>query len=481
MTVSPSSSAQTQALLLHRESHTVHTFLWTALLIALCASLLALPGQAQEVDERVTDWPAGLPDAVRDADFYDDGAPAPEKVELGRLLFFDKILSGNQNISCATCHHSLTGTGDGLSLSIGEGGAGLGVTRGDVGGATTIHERVPRNAPPVFNLGAREFEVMFHDGRVAVDPNEPSGILSPAGDDLPSGLDNILAVQAMFPVTSGTEMAGQLGENPIADAADAGDLPSVWQQLGDRLAAIPEYVDLFAAAFDDVTTAADVTYVHAANAIAAFESVIWRFDNSPFDRHLRGDTRAMSQSQKRGMNVFYGRGECSTCHSGKFQTDLEFHAIAMPQIGPGKGDGDSTREDFGRERVTHDPADRYRFRTPTLRNVALSGPWGHAGSYSSLEDVVRHHLDPIGSLMDYDTSEAFLPSVAHLDVYDSYVQEDASLVQAIADANEMPHVNLTQSQFNDLMDFLQALTDPKMLDLRIDVPTRVPSGLPIFD
>ena len=95
---------------------------------------------------------ANIPDAVTDADFRTSDAA---KIELGRLLMFDKILSGNQNISCGTCHHALTDTGDGLSLPVGEGGDGLGKSRNTQDGeATDIPERVPRNAPPVFNLGA---------------------------------------------------------------------------------------------------------------------------------------------------------------------------------------------------------------------------------------------------------------------------------------------------------------------------------------
>jgi cytochrome c peroxidase len=339
-----------------------------------------------------------LPRPASNRDFYDNGAPDAAKVELGKVLFFDKLLSGNRNTSCATCHHSLTDTGDGLSLSVGEGGRGLGVTRDTGTDADAIHERVPRNAPPVFNLGAREFWRMFDDGRVELDPSQPSGFASPAGDDLPDGLDNVLAVQAMFPVTSTTEMAGQAGENTIADAAEPGNLAGpggVWEQLAMRLQDVPDYVDLFVDVYPDVNSAADISYVHAANAIAAFEASAWRATNSPFDRYLRGDHQAMSKSAIKGMRLFYGKAKCATCHSGTFQTDHEFYAIAMPQIGPGKGDGVDGHDDFGRERVTLDMLDRYRFRTPTLRNVALTGPWGHDGAYDSLEAIVRHNLNPV--------------------------------------------------------------------------------------
>lgn len=165
---------------------------------------------------------------------YDFRTPDVEKVELGRVLMFDKVLSGNMTISCGTCHHSLADTGDGLSLPVGEGGRGLGVTR-DVGfGNDLIHERVPRNAPPVWNLGDNSFHTLFHDGRVSTIGGEgfPSGCKTPAGHNLPSTLENVLACQAMFPVTSATEMAGQAGENSLADAAALGNLAGpggVWE------------------------------------------------------------------------------------------------------------------------------------------------------------------------------------------------------------------------------------------------------------
>lgn len=424
-----------------------------------------------------------LPTAVADADYYDEGQPNPAKVELGRVLFFDKILSGNQNISCVTCHHPLTGTGDELSLPVGEGGRGLGPTRDTGTGADAIVERVPRNAPAIFNLGAKEFTVMFHDGRVTVDETHPSGFLSPAGDDLPVGLDNPLAVQAMFPVTSGAEMAGQAGENSIADAAAAGNLAGpggVWAQLADRLRSNPEYVELFKAAYSEVSDPEDITYVQAANAIAAFEATAGRADDSPFDRYLRGERGALSSSARKGMKLFYGEAGCADCHSGTFQTDHGFYAIAMPQIGPGKGDGFDGHEDFGRERVSADSEDRYRFRTPTLRNVAVTGPWGHAGAYDSLRAVIEHHLDPVDALLDYDVEQAVLPLAPGVEETD-FVVHDSDRIFDIAAANELEARELDEREIDHLVDFLHALTDPGSLNLRNMVPRSVPSGLTLAD
>lgn len=438
---------------------------------------------------------------------YDFRTPNAAKVELGRVLMFDKILSGNKNISCGTCHHSLAGTGDGLSLPVGEGGKGLGVTRSADNDDDTIVERVPRNAPPVFNLGDNSFHTLFHDGRVTSNLAEaarsPSGCKTPAGGFLPDNLENVLACQAMFPVTSATEMAGQRNENKIAKAAADGNLPLVWELLAQRLREIPEYVSMFQAAFPEgdpdsaiagaVGSAEHITYAHAANAIAAFEGVAWRADNSPFDQYLRGDKGAMSGNAQEGMELFYGGdgngSACADCHSGLYQTDQSFHAIAMPQIGSGRGSNGEGRtgghEDFGREQVTLKEDDILKFRTPTLRNVALTAPYGHSGAYNSLRAVVEHHLDPEYALLyDYNNNrQAILPTHPDLDAENYSAMDDRDIRHFIADHNELASMAYSNEDVDRILDFLNALTDPGTIDLRSDqdVVNGVPSGLPLDD
>ncbi len=428
---------------------------------------------------------------------YDFRESSAAKVELGRNLMFDKILSGNRNISCGTCHHSLAGTGDGLSLPVGEGGSGLGVTRSTGEGDSRIVERVPRNAPPVFNLGDRSFHTLFHDGRVTSvgADGSPSGCITPAGDALPEGLDSVLACQAMFPVTSATEMAGQAGENPIADAAAAGDLAGpggVWDLLAQRLQDNERYVELFMAAYPDISSAEQITYVHAANAIAAFEGTRWRCDDSPFDRYIRGDRQAMSGDAIKGMRLFYrnrgNRTSCADCHSGIYQTDNEFHAIAMPQIGSGRGSNGPGRvgghEDFGREQVTDNPADTLKFRTPSLRMVADTAPYGHSGAYNSLRAVVEHHIDAEAALFAYNNHrQAVLPTHPELDDENYIAMDDPDIVNYIAAFNELEPMRYSERDVDLIMEFLHALTDQSCLDLRsdFDVVNGVPSGLPLAD
>ncbi len=429
---------------------------------------------------------AQLPEPLSDDDFHLYSA---EQVQLGNLLFYDKILSGNLNTSCATCHHGMAATGDGLSLSVGEGGNGLGVSRDTGHALDEIHERVPRNAPHVFNAGAKEMDVMFYDGRVFADASHPKGFVTPAGNDLPLGLDNTLAAQAMFPVTSATEMAGQPGENAVADQTAVGNLAGpggVWDLLATRIQNVPEYVEMFKAVFADVNQASDINYVHIANSLAAFEAVIWRADDSAFDQYLRGDKGAMSPNQIAGMNLFYGEAGCAECHSGKLLGQVaDFKSIGMIQLGPGKGDNlpgySDGHDDFGRERVTGDPSDRFKFRVLSARNVMLTGPWGHSGAYDRLEDLIKHHLDPVAATTDYDRSQAKLPTRSDLNAIDFMVLDDANRTAQILASSEITPRHLTDTQIDRLIDFLDAATDRRSVNLRNEVPLTVPSGLPVFD
>lgn len=468
----------------------------TTLLAGAVAAALLTTACRREGDVYLG-YPGGQQGPTLDAELntllQDQGMSAPTAppadpaalVTLGQALFFDPVLSGNQNISCATCHHPLADTGDGLPVSIGEGGVGTATVR-DRGVADAGH-LIPRNAPPVFNLGLEGADVMFWDGRVSRDPvtgalttPEPAlNGLTPAAADIVALLDSALAAQAMFPVTSREEMRGQAGTSEIGDATTNLE---IWSLLMARLVGTSNgtvggfagYRSMFQAAYPSVADFDDFNFGHAAKAIAAFERELWTSIDTPFDRYLRGDTEAMSGAAKRGAMLFYGDASCSQCHAGPLMSDFAHHAIASPQVGPGKLEAS---EDRGRALVTSDALDDYRFRTPLLRNVALTGPWLHSGAYVTLEGVVRHHLDCIGSLNGYDPSQLpplFQPTV------DSDGTRNAARAAAVDPSLATP-IALTDAQVRDLVDFLHALTDPKMLILTRDLPDGVPSGLPIRD
>lgn len=401
-------------------------------------------------------------------------SPAPELVKLGEALFFDKELSGNRDISCATCHHPLLASGDGLSLSIGTGGLGLGPAR--VMGQGRVF--IPRNAIEVFNRGLPQWHVIFWDGRVSGSPE--TGFTSPARDQLPPGLTNVLAVQAMFPVTSRDEMRGRAGDvdvtgqpNELATIPDT-EFKAIWDALMGRLLRNPQYVALFGAAFPEVTRQ-NLGFQHAANAMAAYQTATFTYLDSPWDRYLAGDRAALSEEAKQGALLFYGKAGCAGCHAGSLFTDQAFHNICVPQLGPGKGE--DAPLDLGRARETKAEADRFAFRTPPLRNVAATGPWMHNGAYTTLEAAVAHHLNPRVALQGYDPQQLD-PALQTTLQHDA--ETTAAIMQTLDQRTANP-VELSEPEMAQLLALLNALTSPSLAKLMNTIPESVPSGLPVTD
>lgn len=426
-------------------------------------SLSAPPAQAQV-----------LPKPLTDADFHDFD---PKLAEIGRLLFYDPILSGNRNISCGTCHHHDLASGDGLALGVGEGGTGIGAKRTTGQGADLIEKRVPRNAPALFNLGARDISVLFHDGRLSVDDIFGNGFNSPAEEYLPLGLKGILAAQALFPLTSETEMAGNPEENKIAGAA-YDRIDYVWPLLVERVRGIPAYLDLFRGADASIATAGDLGIVHIANALGDFMNSEWRSTDSAFDRSLAGDGSAMSPPARAGMELFFGKAGCVSCHSGPLLSDQGFHALALPHFGPGRTRRfDPYVRDVGRMAESDRLEDAYRFRTPMLRNVALTGPWGHNGAYATLEGIVRHHLDPIASLEAWTPDMVLLPADARFERVDFIALDDSRERARLKARVDIAPVMLSDAEVSQLVSFLNALTGSAKG--RLGRPPAVPSGLPV--
>lgn len=417
-----------------------------------------------------------LPPALAASDFFQFDA---DQAKLGQLLFYDKILSGNKNIACATCHHHDLGSADGLSLGVGEGGVGLGPIRSTGAGDDKIHERVPRNAPALWNLGHKGITAVFHDGRLAVSDSHPSGFQGPAGDTMLMGLETIIAAQALFPPTSATEMAGQGEENDVAIATAKG-MHNVWPILAARVADIPDYEVMFTAAFDHIDGAEDITYTDIANAIAAFIGTEFQNFDSPFDQYLAGDKAAMDDLQIRGMKLFYGDAGCAGCHSGPLLSDQDFHSIGLPQFGPGRTTGfDPLPRDVGLMALTHDLNDAYRFKTPFLRNVALTGPYGHNGAMPTLEAMVRHKVSPVESLSSWTPETAALRPASWLAERDFPMLGDAAEVQRAAMALDLPTFEASEAEIEALVAFLHALTGETAQARPLGRPDSVPSGLPV--
>jgi cytochrome c peroxidase len=285
----------------------------------------------------------------------------------------------------------------------------------------------------------------------------------------------------MFPVTSRDEMRGKFGDvdpgrqlNELATVSDMRP-KQTWAALMKRLMAIPGYVELFQAAYP-YTPVDELGFEHAANALAAYEIAAFSFADAPWDRYLAGDRAALSDEAKQGALLFYGEAGCASCHGGNLLTDQDYHNIGVPQLGPGKLS--DNRTDLGRFLETGEAQDRYAFRTPPLRNVALTGPYMHNGAYADLEAAVRHHLDAASALRNYDAA-AHLPELYWAEVNtDPTVQADLLRHLDPLAAEQRP---LTDGQITQLMAFLEALTSPSAVDLMHLVPDSVPSGLPVTD
>ena len=363
--------------------------------------------------------------------------PEPALVALGEALFFDTRLSGNRDIACATCH--LPAAADGLPLSL-----------------AADSERAPRNVADLFNRGSPEWTTLFWDGRVSLSAD---GLDTPAGDALPPLLQTALQAQAMFPVIARNEMRGFAGvhaaDGQLNELAAAGDteFSVIWSRLMERLLAAPGYVDLFRAAYPDAPVE-QLGFEHAAVALAAYETAAFTFRDSPWDRYLTGDRAALSEQARQGALLFYGQAGCAQCHRGNLLTDQQFHNIGAPQLGPSElGD---ERLDLGRFLETGRAAYRYAFRTPPLRNVTLTAPYLHNGAYADLRAAVRHHLNPVGSLLIYDpaTLPATYQGTGH---GGSAVTTD---ILETLDARLSTPPLLSDEQLADVMAFLAALTSP---------------------
>ncbi len=394
----------------------------------------------------------------------------PALVALGRSLFFDKILSGNRDMSCATCHDPRKALTDGLSLAVGTGGVQVGAHREPGAG----RQHVPRNAPTLVNVGLGLF-YMFWDGRLT-QFGPPVG---PHTEGAPLEIGNALVRQAMLPVVNRVEMLGNPGDvdylgapNELAVYGD--DEPEeIRQAIMGRLLAVPEYVEMFRAAFPTVAVSA-LRFEHAARAIAAFETHALRRTNTAFDRYLARDNSALSPSAKRGAVMFFGEADCASCHSGPLLGGGTFANVGAPQVGPGVGT--AVPLDRGRgELFTDIDIYQFAFRAPPLRNVELTAPYMHSGAYPTLEAVVKHYSDVARAVRSYDVAQ--LPGTLRAAYHGDATTID-KLITTL-DFRVRRQFLFTEQQQSDLVAFLRSLTDPAARDLSSLTPQRVPSGLPV--
>ena len=340
-----------------------------------------------------------------------DNPITPEKVKLGKLLFWDPIVGGMDDVACATCHHPDHGYSDGLATPIGVNGIGLGPERIENAGGLVLNspiDRVGRNSPSIINTAYNgltgegqyvpENAVMFWDGRA-----------------------RSLEIQCTMPPTSRDEMLGDAAEKEDAMDTVIADLRK-----------IPEYVMLFDDAFGGGMAA--VNEENYAKAIASFERTIVS-SNSPFDKYLAGNMNALTEQQKEGLLLFYGDAGCDNCHLGPMFSDFNFHALGVP-------DNPVIGVDVGQDTL-------HLFRTPTLRNASITGPYMHNGVYTTLMETV--------------------------DFMCSGESQNVGVPSGMKDVDFVPN-GLSNEDKECLVAFIESLTDDSFDK---EPAISVPSGLPV--
>ena len=273
----------------------------------------------------------------------------PEKVNLGKLLFFDPILSGNKDVACATCHHPETGYAELLDISIGVNGQGLSSKR--TFRSPNDIPFVKRNAHTVINTAFNGIDLDNH-----YDPEQAPMFW----DDRVRSLEG----QALEPIKALEEMRGRSYEEE-----------EILDEVVLRLKAINEYESLFAEAFPDDS---EINAENLGKAIAAFERTLVT-NNSRFDQFMRGDDDAISISEKEGFETFKKAG-CINCHNGPMFSDYKMHVLGIPE------NKKLSSPDSGF-------AGQYAFRTASLRNLRFTAPYMHNGSMPDLMKVLEFYED----------------------------------------------------------------------------------------
>ena len=391
----------------------------------------------------------------------------PSLVRLGQALAFDKILSGNRDISCMTCHLPAFATGDGRSLAIGQGGTGLGPepSASDRG----LHPAERASASSTSPRCSRS------SGTAGSSRPRTGTFDTPAGNASRPQMARVFefgpaSALGLFPVLSRTEMRG-------AERQRAGGhrrttiTPDGLARPDGPPGRIPEYRRLFEAAYPG-TPFAEMTFAHASNAIAGFlvdRVHLQRY--TPWDRFLAGDDRALSDGSARGGPDLPFDQVLASATTGRRSRDNQFHNVAVAQFGPGKGDWAERPRRLRADASTGLATDRYPFRTTPLRNVELTGPYGHDGAFAQLHDFIAHYSESDLKLEGFDPTrlEPLLRGT---------LQPTAGAILATRDTI-INGVVLPPETVDQLTTFMSALTDPRARYLDRVVPWTVPSGLPV--
>jgi cytochrome c peroxidase len=393
-------------------------------------------------------------------------------VDLGRLLFFDTVGGLNNDNNCSGCHSPTNGFGDSQSIAIGIDNNGI--VGPDRGGP-----RNQRRTPMVINTAF--FPNLMWNSRFAALSHDPFNNSAGFEFPLPEGRTlsyqpHLLVAQAFIPPTERVEVAGFTFPGDNFDIRD-----EVLRRIND----VPEYRKRFGKIFATVRDGGPITFDMFGLAIAEFEFSLV-FADALIDAFARGQRNAMTDDEKRGALLFFGKARCVECHrvsgnSNEMFSDFSQHVVGVPQIAPAIGnvafDGPAMNEDFGLEQVTGNSADRYKFRTSPLRNVALQPAFFHNGAFTRLEDAIRHHLDVFASARGYNAL------AAGIDLDLMAEMGPIEPVLARVDPILATPIRLTDDEFRQLVNFVRnALLDRRATPevLRKQIPKSVPSGFPVL-
>lgn len=285
-------------------------------------------------------------------------------------------------------------------MAVGVGGKG----EGDDRYSSKTGTLVQRNAFSLFGRGAPEFTSFFWDGKVEVIDGE---IYSEFGEKIENQFASPLEVASILPLLSRDEFIGKqvpLSSNQIQkeveDELYYEKYLAVSKALRDRLQSKKSDEDrkLATALHDAGVPLGELELSHLGRLLANFIKINFPCNESLWDKYLSGQMSSLSDNQKNGAVLFFGKGRCASCHSGKFFSDFEFHSIGAPQgnFGP-----HSRHRDIGRADVTHRQIDLYKFRTPPLVDVSKTAPYGHNGAFPTLEKIVVHHFNPLAFYIDH--------------------------------------------------------------------------------
>jgi cytochrome c peroxidase len=363
---------------------------------------------------------------------------------LGKHLFIAPIISGNRNINCLTCHDPMMGTSDNKRLSQTHNQMGI----------------LKRNSQSLFNTGLPTRVHMFWDGRVSFNPEKKTFQTpevsfngeNPIRSDITKNMTSALAMQVIFPMVSLEEMKGSPGENEIANAKNNLE---AWDLIMARLLKHKIFRSQLELAYPGVT---QFNIGHVGEALAQFISEEFYSNGSPFHQYIAGNINALSPRQKEGMRVFIERGNCIACHqSGELGLNTFYASVGVPQYG-----AKPFSLDTGRGNIKGEEFKKYWFRTPSLLNLKVTGPYFHNGAYKTIREVINHYSNIKIFLDAYDVNSEDRSNLpVEIDVLNDQISN-----REIFNSIQAPFLrrgfNFTEDEKDSLEDFLtNGLMDPK--------------------